>query len=293
MSDYPTSPHRRPERDFSPDPSRASGIHACDLLSHRAPGSQTRDLPDALVIVAKYPEPGAVKTRLGATIGHERAANLYRAFLADLAARFGAANGYRLHWAVAPGAHSIGALQTVFGPGARLFAQRGDDFAVRLYSIVEDMRDAGYRRVAILSSDAPQLPTWLVTDAFAALATGDVALAPAEDGGYSLIALHLERATGAAPPDLFRGIHMSTPTVLAETLQRAASLGLSTTLLPTSFDVDEASDLARLWAALADDATLAPQTYAALAELLPAMTAQAGGQTLAHGDCGDWRLASG
>ena len=87
------------------------------------------------------------------------------------------------------------------------------------------------------------------------------------DCGYSLIGLRLP-ADSAAPPDLYRGIRMSTSTVLAETLERAAALRLRVTLLDSTFDVDEAADLERLWLALRAMPTLAPRSYAALAALL-------------------------
>ncbi|HZC07183.1 MAG TPA: TIGR04282 family arsenosugar biosynthesis glycosyltransferase [Ktedonobacterales bacterium] len=230
---------------------------------------------DALVIVAKYPEPGAVKTRLAALIGAEWAANLYRAFLGDLAERFSAAqcvDGYRLRWACAPGLRPPGALRRVVGNGGVISAQRGVDFAERLYHIACDMRLAGYRRLIIMSSDSPHLPTGVVSAAFAALDTADVALGPAEDGGYYLIGLTLDGCVGGpdAPPDLFRGIRMSTATVCTETVDRAHALGLSTALLAPTFDIDEAPDLARLWDALRHaDERLAPRTRLALAALLP------------------------
>lgn len=227
---------------------------------------------DALVIVAKYPEPGVVKTRLAVLIGPQRAADLYRAFLGDLAERFGAAQctgGYDLRWACAPGTRPLGALRSVVGAAGDIFAQRGDDFAQRLYQIACDCRAAGYRRLVICSSDSPHLPTQAVADAFAALDDADVALGPAEDGGYYLIALPLDRPP-VAPPDLFRGIRMSTATVCAETLARARALGLSTRLLAPTFDIDEAPDLARLWDALRHaDERLALRTRLALAALLP------------------------
>ncbi len=74
---------------------------------------------DALAIVAKYPTPGQVKTRLGAAIGFVASAALYRAFLADLAERFSAAqaaDGYDLWWACTPRAAQLAPL---LGPGAR------------------------------------------------------------------------------------------------------------------------------------------------------------------------------
>jgi uncharacterized protein len=223
---------------------------------------------DTLVIVAKYPEPGQVKTRLGAVIGASHAAALYSAFLRDLAARFDAPGApWTLRWACAPSERPPEALCDIIGQRGQIFVQRGPDFADRLYHIGEDAQALGARRLVIMSSDAPQLSAALVADAFAALAESDVAISPAEDGGYSLIGLRLPE-TPAAPPDLFRGVHMSATETLAETLQRAAALGLSVTQLAPTFDVDEAADLGRLWLALRDAPALAPRSYAALAALV-------------------------
>ena len=199
-----------------------------------------------LVIVAKYPYPGEVKTRLGASIGYASAASLYRAFLADLAERFapaGQEHGFTLAWACAPGP---GQLQEVVGADAWVLTQRGTDFAERLYSLAADMANTGVRRLVIMSSDSPHLATSLVRDAFRLTRPGQVVLGPAEDGGYYLIGFDLTSGT----PDLFRGIQMSTRYVLQETMARAATLYFSVRLLPETFDVDEVGDLERLAAEL-------------------------------------------
>lgn len=222
-----------------------------------------------LVIVAKYPQPGAVKTRLGCGIGHEQAANLYRSFLLDLRERFEAARqrgGYCLCWAYAPGLPS---MRPIVGASARLHPQRGGDFAERLRAITRDVAAQGYQRVVILGSDSPQIGGEVVEQAFAALDSHDVAIGPAEDGGYYLIGLRLR----PAPPDLFTGIRMSTATVLRETVERAHERQLRVALLETSFDIDEPADLERLWLTLEDDEQLAPHTLATLRGLRSA-TAQ-------------------
>jgi rSAM/selenodomain-associated transferase 1 len=222
--------------------------------------------PWTLAIVAKYPSPGAVKTRLAATLGAAESAGLYRAFLRDLATRFSSAarrDGYTLVWAHAPGPRD---LREVVGATGRLLVQRGDDFAERLYHVCADLGAAGYRRVVVVSSDSPHLPAAWVRRAFAVLDQRDVALGPAEDGGYYLVAVQ----AAPAPPDLFRGIRMSTPHVLAETLRRADDLRLGVELLPATFDVDEAADLIRLARALERPGPLAapsPHTHAALRRL--------------------------
>jgi rSAM/selenodomain-associated transferase 1 len=224
---------------------------------------EPRQRRDVLAIVAKYPRPGAVKTRLAAAIGRHAAAHLYTAFLHDLAARFGLAaarDGYGLVWAQAPGP---GDLRTVVGDDAHLLTQRGEDFADRLAAVGWDLAGTGFQRIVIASSDSPHLPAARVRDAFAALDDADVALGPAADGGYYLIGFHAR----PTPPDLFHRITMSTEQVLADTVRRAQRLRLRVHLLPTTFDVDEVADLHTLASALAapsPDTAPAPRTLAAL-----------------------------
>src|SRR5260221_3940794 len=223
--------------------------------------------PRALAIVAKYPHPGAVKTRLAATIGPSEAATLYRAFLEDLSRRFTRAarrEDYALVWAQAPGP---GDLREVVGTSASLLPQRGDQFAERLYHVCADLGAMGFRRVVVISSDSPHVPSTWVRAAFDALDQRDVVLGPAEDGGYYLVGVRAD----CEPPDLCRGIQMSTSRVCAEPLCRARALGLEVALLPTTFDVDEAPDLTRLLRAVQRPrhgvAAAAPRTLAALRRL--------------------------
>ncbi len=132
--------------------------------------------------------------------------------------------------------------------------------------------------MAALGSDHPTVEVELVERAFAAVEGGaDVALGPAEDGGYYLIAL----AAGAVRWRLFEDVPWSTAGVLAATLARCAELGLAVELLPVAADVDTPADLARLAAALAPAAGPAaaacPRTRALLAgwRRLPALGTEA------------------
>jgi rSAM/selenodomain-associated transferase 1 len=221
---------------------------------------------DALVIVAKYPSPGRVKTRLGATIGYKKSALLYGAFLQDLAERFSQSaldDGYDLIWACVDDGQPMAPF---LGVDARIIVQRGDDFAERLFHIACDVAAHGYVRTIILGSDSPHLPGAAIAEAFTSLrdADADVLLGPADDGGYYLVGLW----NHPTPPDLFRGIAMSTPLVFAQTLERANSLGLAVRLAPTTFDVDSEADLLRLAHALDTAPALAPRTYDMLKAML-------------------------
>lgn len=234
------------------------------------PDANGRPPRSALVIVARVPAAGQTKTRLGGVIGHEQAAALYGAFLADLGTRFTAAaarDGYDLYWyyAAPTGASERDFAQWV-PAGARLLRQEGADLGERLWNGFQVLYARGYERIVVLGSDSPQMPAARVREAFDALDTHDAAIGPARDGGYYLLGQR------GAPADLFTSIQMSTPTVCAETVARARGLGRRVARLAESFDVDVPADLETLLAALdaapSAEADLAPATRAALGTLL-------------------------
>jgi rSAM/selenodomain-associated transferase 1 len=226
----------------------------------RAPSSDTSNV---LVVFARCPEPGRVKTRLAQAIGDADASALYAAFVTDLRNRFAAAP-FAVRWAVAPpdrGFATRFALQE-----AHVLLQEGADLGARMRNAFAAMRAVGFARCAIVGSDMPQLALATVTAAFARLREPrvELVLGPADDGGYYLIAAR-------TPPDVFDGIAWGTSEVLAATLAHTAARGIETALLEPGFDVDVAPDLARLRELLeAPEARQAmPATTAALAVIRP------------------------
>ena len=118
----------------------------------------------------------------------------------------------------------------------------GADLGERLDNVLRDCLQSGYRQVVVTDSDSPTLPAAHLEQAFGELddPAVDVVLGPCEDGGYYLVGL---KAPCSA---LFRGIVMSTSTVLAETLERAEEQGLRVACLHSWYDVDTYEDLGRL-----------------------------------------------
>jgi hypothetical protein len=100
----------------------------------------------------------------------------------------------------------------------------------------------GHGAVCLLNADSPTLPVaYLVAAATLLAAPGDrIVLGPATDGGYYLIGMKRPH------PGLFEGVAWSTDQVMAQTLERAESLGLGVALLPTWYDVDDAETLRML-----------------------------------------------
>jgi uncharacterized protein len=218
-----------------------------------------------LVLFTKPAVPGRVKTRLvgegPGELSAERAAELHRAFLDDVAERLLAAealgelelwSAWAMDRAEAP----------PDGPG-RSLRQEGATLGDRMRHALSVATENG-AIVAALGSDHPTVATETIREAFERVEAGaDVVLGPSDDGGYFLIAL----APGALRPELFDGVAWSTDAVLGQTLERAARLGLSVELLPTGHDVDTPGDLTRLARDLEDPAVaaLCPRTRALLA----------------------------
>lgn len=197
-----------------------------------------------LTVFARQPEPGAVKTRLAGTVGDARAAEIYAAFVDDLARRLAKAS-FAVLWAVTPSPAGF-ARRFGIAPEACL-PQIGDDLGERMRAAFAEIDRRGFAHRALIGSDLPQLPLERIERAFAALGEVDLVLGPAVDGGYYLVGQR-------EPQDVFTGVAWSRPTVLTETLARAASLGLRVHLLEEDFDVDTPADLDRLRALLRDAA---------------------------------------
>ena len=219
----------------------------------------------ALVILARVPEEGKVKTRLAATLGTATTLRLYRAFLSDLFQRFVGWQEeiYTLYWAYTPDSADHPANLADLLPGVwsgRSFPQRGSDLNSRLRHAFATTAAAGFHKTILVGSDTPQLGRELITQARLTLDQADIVLGPAEDGGYYLLAMH-------QPYDLFSGIPMSTQQVLQMTLERAHSLDLSTRLLTPLFDIDEYAELLRLSALLKAEPELASTTAAVISSL--------------------------
>ena len=191
-----------------------------------------------LIIFAKEPVSGQVKTRLSPPLSLKGAAELYRCFLKDILEEVGRWPQLRLALAYDP-PESLPLFQGLVPPGAQLFPQEGADLGERMARAFDRGFDAGFEVVLLRGSDSPDLPGALLLQARDVLAAGkaQVALGPSLDGGYYLVGLR------APQPELFRGQVWSTATVLAETLSRAEGLSLKVHLLPSWPDLDTYDDL--------------------------------------------------
>ena len=207
----------------------------------------------ALVVFAKAPIPGQVKTRLCPPLTPDEAATLHGSFVLDTLERSKAAVAKMKlpldrYLACAPSSTLVFFKIMEERQGVTLIDQVGGDLGARMNQAFETMFARGYKRVLIVGTDVPSLPLDHYQQALAQLESHDLVLGPALDGGYYLIGLK------RAAPDLFVGIPWSTERVLGMTQEKATTLGLKTALLPAWRDVDTIEDVQALIEASALDA---------------------------------------
>lgn len=195
-----------------------------------------------LTIFCRIPQAGASKTRLIPAVGAERAARLHHEMALRTLARAGAAarEGSGLDVRVSLAGPTESAARW-FGASLPFEAQPGGDLGERMAATFRAGRGDGVTRHVIIGTDAPDLDTGLIEQAFEALHDHDLVLGPARDGGYYLIGLSV-----SPPPSLFRSMPWGGPEVLGLTLGRANDAGLAMQLLPPLDDVDDPADL-RHW----------------------------------------------
>jgi len=191
-----------------------------------------------LIVFAKRPEAGAVKTRMCPPLRPDQAAALYAEMLADvLATTAAAAEGAA--WLRVHPAEAAGEMARRCPPGFAVQGQRGRDLGERMRDAVDAAAGAGFDRILLRGSDSPALPREELIEGLAALDRAELAVGPDLDGGYTWIAVR------GPVPGLF-DLPMSTPRVLEQTLARAAARGLRVHRRAPRFDLDTASDLRRL-----------------------------------------------
>lgn len=197
---------------------------------------------NALVVMAKAPFAGQVKTRLVPPLTPEGAAELDRALLLDLLQNLKSFKAADLFVAFTPVDASRwfeNTLPTKFA----FFPQRGENLGQRMHHVFEDLSAKGYVNIVVIGSDLPVMPHQFFEEAFSRLQESEklVVLGPSRDGGYYLIGMN------RPIPELFQDIPWSSNRVLSMTLRRFTHLGLTPYFLPSWFDIDTIEDLYLLY----------------------------------------------
>lgn len=193
----------------------------------------------AILFFVKLPEPGKVKTRLAATVGTERAAEIYQMLVARICAAL-PADVQVIVMCDPP--DSGAAVEDWIGAslrGAEFHPQAAGDLGVRLERAFADAFARGFEKVAAIGSDCIDLGDAIFDETWRALDACDCVIGPADDGGYYLLALR------QPCPRLFFRVEWSTDRVFAQTIERAEAAALRVRLLPRLHDVDTEEDWRR------------------------------------------------
>ncbi len=201
--------------------------------------SEPRPDRTRVAVFAKAPVAGQVKTRLAAMLGPDGAAGLHAGLVRQTLSTALLANLGTLELWCAPDESHAFFERCARDFGAVLKAQAGGDLGARMRHAFDDAHAAG-ERLILVGSDCPALKAEHLVAAAAALESDDAVFAPAEDGGYVLVAL------SRPLPGIFDGIAWGTASVMAATRERLRDSGARWRELPTLWDVDHPADYERL-----------------------------------------------
>jgi rSAM/selenodomain-associated transferase 1 len=216
-----------------------------------------------LVIMAKAPRPGAVKTRLAARLSPKAVTAFYCCLLEDTLALARSLDDVEI--AIMCPAPDVSELAQLAGAQltdneVTVVAQKGEGLAAGLTSVFAHFAEHNHRCTIAFNSDSPHLPRSVLEDAFETLAAHDVVVGPTHDGGYYLV------GAKASHPTLFVHDGMGTSSALERLLSRARALELCVGFVDRFYDIDIAEDLSRLAAELRLAPARAPRTAAWLKE---------------------------
>jgi len=240
--------------------------------------AHSRSAGRTLVVMAKAPRPGTVKTRLTQSLSAEAVTELYCCLLYDTLAL--ARSLSEVEVAIMCPDSDVNELAQLAGAQLAnnewsVVAQKGEGLAAGLTSVFahfapdrqrpdrqrkDHPREEHPRRIIAFNSDSPHLPRSVLEDAFETLAAHDVVVGPTHDGGYYLV------GAKASHPTLFASDGMGTSSALERLLSRARALELSVGFADPFYDIDVTEDLTRLAAELRQAPARAPRTAAWLKE---------------------------
>lgn len=196
--------------------------------------------PRRVLMFAKAPEAGLVKTRLARTVGPDESREFYRGMVGELLERLGSGDEFDIEvlWTGSPDVPG-NLLTTTFAPH-RLSRQIGSDLGERMTTAISERALLQRtRQIIAIGTDLPDLERSDLDTAFALLGSCEWVIGPAMDGGYYLIGC---RST-SFDATVFEGIHWGESSVLEATTERIRELGATVALLPERRDIDDLDDL--------------------------------------------------
>ncbi|MDE3136352.1 MAG: TIGR04282 family arsenosugar biosynthesis glycosyltransferase [Acidobacteriota bacterium] len=211
-----------------------------------------------ILVFARAPVPGHVKTRLAARLGAAGAAEAHRACTLDAVALVSSLPGCARRLLFAGEASAWQQPGLAPGAGWEIEPQHGRDLGERLENAFADAFRRGAKKVVVIGTDTPWMGAARLRTALAWLDGEDVVLGPSFDGGYYLVGAR------RMVPEIFRGIAWGTSNVLYATRLALERAFASYRMLGWDFDLDRPADLGRARALLRDRPLRAPRLDAFL-----------------------------
>lgn len=193
----------------------------------------------ALMIFAKAPIPGEVKTRLQTHLSPEECATLHESFIIDTVRIVKNINRTDIFIFCSPGVEHPFFQKVSQDFDVRLAAQVGKDLGERMNNAINNGLKAGYEKVVIIGSDSPDLPYEYIEDGFGRLSSFDMVVGPCRDGGYYLIG-------GRRELPVFNCIPWSSNRVFEMTTKKAVESDITFSVLQEWHDIDTWEDLQML-----------------------------------------------
>ena len=186
---------------------------------------------NALLIFAKNPVIGKVKTRIGLVLGDEKALEIYRSLLDGTYCETKSLSQNKFLFL------SDDPDKNLFDPCFEQRIQNGKELGEKMHNALDSVFRKGFKKVILIGTDVPGLKRDIINEAFDKLYYFDIVIGPAMDGGYYLI--------GMKEPDfsLFKNMEWGNEKVLSKTIKRIKEKAKSYYLLKKLNDIDTYEDL--------------------------------------------------
>jgi uncharacterized protein len=192
----------------------------------------------AIVIMAKYPEAGKVKTRLQPFITPKESAELALCFLQDTVNKAKSVSD-EVIIAFSP-EEKTSEFSELLSQELMFFAQVGDDLGDRMLSAFEFAFEQNFTSVVMIGTDSPTFPPEFLSRAFSYLEESNAVIGKTIDGGFYLIGFK------KIDSKVFKNVKWSTENTFEQTKTNFMKLGIRYSELPVWYDVDTHSDLDKL-----------------------------------------------
>lgn len=193
----------------------------------------------SVIIFAKNPVPGNVKTRIGKFLGYDYSCQIYEAMLLDLIEKMRIQNSWSCHFYIYPPEETKSFSDAYNLSSDCVFPQQGSDLGMRMYNSFLEQINLGADEIICIGSDIPAISLDHIYSAFNILSNSESVIGPAADGGYYLIGIRKEIVSSA----YFSGIKWSSCSVFSDTVDRIESMGFTHKSINTLRDLDDLSDL--------------------------------------------------